>query len=160
MIVPPGSVCEVSPAGLAVVDGIARRIVTDSGAALIIDYGSSQSLAGESLQAVRQHQPVDPLAEPGVADLSAHVDFAGLIGAAQAAGAATHGPLPQGEFLHRLGLDARAASLRARATPAQVREIDAARRRLLDAREMGTLFKAVALAAPSLPTPPGFAELT
>ncbi len=154
-----GPAAEVSPAGLALAGDLGRRVASHGGAALIIDYGSSQSLAGESLQAVRQHQPVDPLAEPGVADLSAHVDFAGLVRAAEAAGAATHGPLPQGEFLQRLGLDARAASLRARATPAQVRDIDAARRRLLDAREMGTLFKAVALTAPNLPTPPGFAEL-
>ena len=155
-----GPAAEVSPAALALAGDLARRLASHGGAALIIDYGSSQSLPGESLQAVRQHQPVDPLAEPGAADLSAHVDFAGLIRAAQAAGAAAHGPLPQGEFLLRLGLEARAASLRARATPAQVREIDAARRRLLDAREMGALFKAVALTAPSLPTPPGFAELT
>ena len=155
-----GPAAEVSPAGLALSGDLGRRVADHGGAALIIDYGSSQSLPGESLQAVRQHQPVDPLAEPGVADLSAHVDFAGLIRAAEAAGAKAHGPLPQGEFLLRLGLDARAASLRARATPAQVREIDAARRRLLDAREMGALFKAVALTAPSLPAPPGFAELT
>ncbi len=46
---PAGSVCEVSPAGVAVVDGIARRIVTNGGAAVIIDYGyvsSERLLAG------------------------------------------------------------------------------------------------------------------
>ena len=155
-----GPAAEVSPAGLALAGDIARRLAVHGGAALIIDYGSSQSLPGESLQAVRQHQPVDPLADPGAADLSAHVDFAGLIHAARAAGAVAHGPLPQGEFLQRLGLDGRAASLKARATAVQAREIDAARRRLLDAREMGTLFKALALTAPNLATPPGFAELT
>ncbi len=155
-----GPAAEVSPAALALAADLARRLASYGGAALIIDYGSSQSLPGESLQAVRQHQPVDPLAEPGTADLSAHVDFASLLRAAESAGASAHGPLPQGEFLLRLGLDARAASLRARATPAQARDIDAARRRLLDAREMGTLFKVVALTAPSQPPPPGFAELT
>jgi len=107
---------------------------------------------------VRRHQPVDPLAEPGDADLSAHVDFAALTRAAREGGARDYGPLPQGEFLLRLGLDTRAESLLARATPEQAREIAAARRRLLDAREMGTLFKVLALAAPGLPPPPGFAE--
>jgi NADH dehydrogenase [ubiquinone] 1 alpha subcomplex assembly factor 7 len=154
-----GPAAEVSPVGLALAGDIGRRLAAQGGAALVIDYGSSQSLPGESLQAVRQHQPVDPLAEPGAADLSAHVDFAALVRAAEAAGAKAHGPLPQGEFLMRLGLDARAASLRARATPEQARDIDTARRRLLDAREMGTLFKALALSAPGLPIPPGFAEL-
>jgi NADH dehydrogenase [ubiquinone] 1 alpha subcomplex assembly factor 7 len=155
-----GPAAEVSPASLGIAGDIGRRLAHHGGAALIVDYGSSQSLPGESLQAVRQHQPVDPLADPGAADLSAHVDFAGLVRAAEAAGAKAHGPLPQGEFLQRLGLDARAASLKARATPAQARDIDAARRRLLDAREMGTLFKALALTAPGLAVPPGFAELT
>ncbi|HEY2890281.1 MAG TPA: SAM-dependent methyltransferase [Dongiaceae bacterium] len=155
-----GQAAEVSPAAIALAGELGRRLAAHGGAALIVDYGSAQSLPGESLQAVRQHQPVDVLADPGSADLSAHVDFAGLLGAATSAGAAAHGPLPQGEFLQRLGLDARAASLKARATPAQAREIDAARRRLLDAREMGTLFKAMALSSPSLPVPPGFAELT
>jgi len=31
---------------------------------------------------------------------------------------------------------------------------------LLDAREMGTLFKALVLTGPSLPPPPGFAQIT
>jgi NADH dehydrogenase [ubiquinone] 1 alpha subcomplex assembly factor 7 len=154
-----GPAAEVSPMSLALAGALGRHVAIHGGAALIVDYGSSQSLPGESLQAVRQHQPVDVLSDPGTADLSAHVDFAGLARAAMSAGASVHGPLPQGEFLRRLGLDARAASLKSRATPAQGRDIDAARRRLIDAREMGTLFKAVAFSAPSLPVPPGFAEL-
>jgi NADH dehydrogenase [ubiquinone] 1 alpha subcomplex assembly factor 7 len=154
-----GPAAEVSPAALALAREIAERLVAQGGAALIIDYGTSRSLPGESLQALRRHRPVDPLTEIGEADISAHVDFGALARAAREAGAAVHGPLPQGEFLLRLGLAARAECLLARATPTQARDIDSARRRLLDAREMGTLFKALALAAPSLPTPPGFADL-
>jgi len=152
-----GPAAEISPAGLALAGEIGRRLAAHGGAALIVDYGSSQSLPGESLQAVRRHQPVDPLADIGEADLSAHVDFAGLARAAEQTGAKAYGPLPQGEFLLRLGLDARAESLIARATPSQARDIESARRRLLDSREMGTLFKALVLAAPGLPPPPGFA---
>jgi NADH dehydrogenase [ubiquinone] 1 alpha subcomplex assembly factor 7 len=152
-----GPAAEVSPAGLELAGAIGKRLTAHGGAALVIDYGSSQSLPGESLQAVRRHQPVDPLAEPGDADISAHVDFAALAGAAGQAGARAYGPLPQGEFLLRIGLDTRAESLLARATPEQARDISAARLRLLDAREMGKLFKVLALTAPGLPPPPGFA---
>ena len=155
-----GAKAEVSPVALSLAGDIGRRLARAGGAALIIDYGSSQTLPGESLQAVRRHEPVNPLSDIGEADLSAHVDFAGLARAAEQAGAVTHGPLPQGEFLLRLGLEARAESLLARATPAQARDIDSARRRLLDSREMGTLFKALALVAPGLAPPPGFAEAT
>jgi len=153
-----GAKAEVSPVALSLAGDIGWRLARAGGAALIIDYGSSQTLPGESLQAVRRHEPVNPLSDIGEADLSAHVDFAGLARAAEQAGAVTHGPLPQGEFLLRLGLEARAESLLARATPAQARDIDSARRRLLDSREMGTLFKALALVAPGLAPPPGFAE--
>jgi NADH dehydrogenase [ubiquinone] 1 alpha subcomplex assembly factor 7 len=154
-----GNEAEVCPSGLSLAGAIGRRLAESGGGALIVDYGSSESLPGESLQAVRRHRAVDPLAEVGEADLSAHVDFAALARAAEEAGARTYGPLPQGEFLLRLGLAARAESLRARAGPTDSRDIDSACRRLLDSREMGTLFKVLALAAPGLPPPPGFAEL-
>lgn len=153
-----GSKAEVSPMALSLAGDIGRRLAHTGGAALIIDYGSGQTLPGESLQAVRRHEPVDPLSDIGETDLSAHVDFASLARAAEEAGAVAHGPLTQGEFLLRLGLEARAESLQARATPAQARDIDSARRRLLDSREMGTLFKALALTAPDLAPPPGFAD--
>jgi NADH dehydrogenase [ubiquinone] 1 alpha subcomplex assembly factor 7 len=154
-----GPKAEVSPVALSLAGDIGRRLARGGGAALIIDYGSSRTLPGESLQAVRRHAPVDPLSDIGEADLSAHVDFAGLARAAEGAGAVAHGPLPQGEFLLRLGLEARAESLLARATPTQARDLDSARRRLLDSREMGTLFKALALGARGQPPPPGFADI-
>jgi NADH dehydrogenase [ubiquinone] 1 alpha subcomplex assembly factor 7 len=152
---PVGAIAEVSPAAIALAAEIARRAVA-GGAALVIDYGPAASAAGDSLQAVRQHRPVDPLAAPGEADLTAHVDFAALARAAREAGAAVHGPLPQGTFLARLGLEMRAATLLRAATGAQARDIRAAVARLLDPGEMGTLFKALAIVAPSLPVPPGF----
>ncbi|HLB81081.1 MAG TPA: SAM-dependent methyltransferase, partial [Dongiaceae bacterium] len=126
---------------------------------LIVDYGPAESAAGDSLQAVRRHRPVDPLADPGEADLTAHVDFAALARAATAASAAAHGPLPQGLLLDRLGLGLRTAALVERATPAQARDLGAAARRLRDPAEMGRLFKALAIAAPGL-TPPGFESPT
>jgi NADH dehydrogenase [ubiquinone] 1 alpha subcomplex assembly factor 7 len=152
---PVGAIAEVSPAAIALAAEIARRAAV-GGAALVIDYGPAASAAGDSLQAVRQHRPADPLAAPGEADLTAHVDFAALARAAREAGATVHGPLPQGTFLARLGLEMRAAALLRTASPAQARDIRAAVARLLDPAEMGTLFKALAIVAPSLPVPPGF----
>ncbi|MCX7931667.1 MAG: SAM-dependent methyltransferase, partial [Rhodovarius sp.] len=115
---PEGSVIERNEAALELIGRLARRIVAEGGAALFLDYGPEQSAPGESLQAVRHHAPADPLAEPGSADLTAHVDFAALARAARAAGAAVHGPLPQGLFLQRLHIVTRAAML-AQAAPRQ-----------------------------------------
>ena len=54
--------------------------------ALFIDYGPATAAVGDTLQAVRRHDYVDPLAEPGTADLTAHVLFAALADKARAAG--------------------------------------------------------------------------
>jgi SAM-dependent MidA family methyltransferase len=137
---------------------LAARLAAQGGAALIIDYGHAKSGFGDTLQAVRAHAYADPLADPGEADLTAHVDFALLARAARLAGATVHGPVPQGDFLRALGIDARAAALKQRATPVQGDAIDAAVARLTGTGEgqMGELFKVLALAAPDLPLLPGF----
>ena len=80
---------------------------------------------------------------------------AGGLGAGGAAGAAVHGPLPQGLFLQRLGLMQRAAML-ARTAPPRAGEFLSAAQRLVAPEAMGRLFKALCLCHPALPTPPGF----
>jgi SAM-dependent MidA family methyltransferase len=148
-----GSIREVCEAGETLAGFLARRVAQGGGAALILDYGPAQSGFGDTLQALRDNARAEPLAEPGSADLSAHVDFAALARAAM--GAAVHGPLPMGLFLQRLGLMARSAML-ARAAPAHAGSILAAAQRLVAPEGMGRLFKAMTLAHPALPTPAGF----
>jgi NADH dehydrogenase [ubiquinone] 1 alpha subcomplex assembly factor 7 len=152
-----GALAEVSPAAIQLAAAIGRRIARDGGGALVIDYGH----AGEpiwSLQAVRRHARLaDPLAEPGLADLSARVDFAHLARAAAEAGATVLGPASQRAFLEALGIRTRAAALAARTPNDQGAALAAALHRLLDPAEMGTLFQAIALARPGGPLPAGFA---
>jgi NADH dehydrogenase [ubiquinone] 1 alpha subcomplex assembly factor 7 len=141
-----------------VVAGIARRVAGHGSAALALDYGHRESAPGETLQAVGRHAFADPLASPGEVDLTAQVDFAALARTAQGAGARVYGPVAQGEFLRRLGIEARAAALRAAATATQAADIDAALARLAGAGPdtMGELFKAIAFADPRLGALPGF----
>jgi len=152
---PDGAVREVCEPALAIAAHLGARLARDGGAALFLDYGPEASAPGESLQAVRAGRPADPLAEPGEADLTAHVDFASFARAARAAGAAVFGPLPQGMFLARLGLYQRTDAL-ARANPARAQGLIAAAQRLAEPALMGRLFKALALAHPALPTQAGF----
>ena len=98
---------------------------------------------------------VDPFATPGEADLTAHVDFATLANVALSRGAKWCGTVGQGEFLQALGIDLRASALTS-AAPGRADEIEAARHRLVDASEMGTLFKVMGLAAPNWPEAVGF----
>ncbi len=153
---PPGTVVEICPSGVALAGAIAARLARHCGAALLIDYGSASSVPGITLAAVREHRPADVLADPGSADLSAHVDFAALAAAANAAGAETYGPVAQGRFLAALGAEARLAALCAAAPPDRRRRLAGGLARLIDPRQMGTLFKVMALASPGLPVPAGF----
>jgi SAM-dependent MidA family methyltransferase len=152
--VPVGALYEWrSPAHLL---AISRHLKSHGGAALIIDYGYTASQHGETFQAVRRHGYADPLADPGEADLTAHVDFAALARAATASGMHVHGPLTQGEFLRRLGIVQRATRLKANAAPQQAADIDSALARLTAPDQMGELFKVLALADPKLGILPGF----
>lgn len=154
---PEGTVRERGEAAEAAAAHLAARVARRGGAALFLDYGPAESGPGESLQAIRDGRPADPLAEPGAADITAHVDFAALARAARAAGAAVRGPVPMGPFLQRLGLNARSAML-ARAEPSHARAILSAAQRLTLPDGMGRLFKALAICHPSLPVPEGFRD--
>ncbi len=155
---PPGTIVEICPAAAALAAALGDRLAREKGAALFIDYGYFPSRTGSTLAAVRRHGPAGILEAPGCADLSAHVDFAVFAAAARSAGAATHGPLPQGRFLAALGAEARLAALAAGAAPAARAGLESGLRRLLDPHQMGTLFKALALTSPGLPAPAGFAD--
>jgi NADH dehydrogenase [ubiquinone] 1 alpha subcomplex assembly factor 7 len=159
MRAPAGAVVEVSPASRDLALAIAGRIAGSGGAALVIDYGAPASGTGDTLQAVRQHKIVGPLEMPGESDLTTHVDFAALARAAQAGGAAAHGPVPQGVFLKRLGIVARAALLLRNAKPQQRDDIAAACERLIGEAQMGNLFQVLAITARNAPAPPGFDPL-
>jgi SAM-dependent MidA family methyltransferase len=137
---------------------LARRLVHQGGAALLIDYGHVESAAGDTLQAVGGHAFVNPLHSPGEVDLTAHVDFQALATAAESMGALVTGPIEQAKFLRNLGIEKRAATLRSLASPPKAAEIESAVRRLLGEgpTEMGKLFKVIGLAHPSIDTLPGF----
>ncbi|MFD2185080.1 class I SAM-dependent methyltransferase [Rhodoplanes azumiensis] len=140
----------------APVAALARRVAA-GGAALVIDYGHVDQGPGETLQAMRGHAFADPFSSPGEADLTAHVDFVALAATAGAAGAAVHGPVTQASLLKNLGIEARAAALKA-TNPDRAAEIDAALARLVDTKTktgMGGLFKAIGLADPALGPLPG-----
>jgi NADH dehydrogenase [ubiquinone] 1 alpha subcomplex assembly factor 7 len=151
----PGMIVETCAPAEAIATDLGRRIADHGGAALVIDYGDSESI-GDTFQAVASHEMVDPFADPGKADLTAHVAFGPL---ARAARPAMASPLvPQGVFLERLGITGRARTLAANLTgPALDRHI-AAHRRLTHAGEMGHLFRVLALYPDGSATPPGLVD--
>jgi len=154
---PEGGVYESAPAATALLEDIAGIIAARGGAALVMDYGYGAAAGfGETLQAVGGHRFAEALAEPGSADLSAHVDFAALARAARRGGAHVSGPVTQGAFLAGIGLTERAEQLM-KAHPASAADLLAATERLIAADKMGALFKALAVTPPALTDVAGFA---
>jgi NADH dehydrogenase [ubiquinone] 1 alpha subcomplex assembly factor 7 len=155
---PTGAILESSPAQAALASDIAHRLVTDGGAALLIDYGRDVPEAGDTLQAVRNHQKVDPLTTAGLADLTVWADFPSVVAAARETGAKAGPILSQREFLLALGVEARAQAL-ASTRPDRADQVARQLDRLVGEAQMGALFKVACLTAPDL-SPPLFEDAT
>lgn len=149
-----GTVVEWSDSLAGLGSAVGARMAGAGGAALFIDYGRDTPGPGDTLQAVRGHRKESPLASPGHADLTAHVDFPAFLSAAAGAGAGI-GPIrTQGDFLDALGIQIRAAAL-ARSRPDRAATIGRQLARLIAPDQMGALFK-VAVAHQTGLVVPGF----
>ncbi|MEZ5902803.1 MAG: SAM-dependent methyltransferase [Alphaproteobacteria bacterium] len=162
-LIPPklGDHVEVSLELNDFINKITKIILNQGGSALFLDYGFNQMIAGETLQAVKNHRYCDIFDTPGQADLSAHVNFADLSHKILEKNMTLHGPVSQRDFLKRLGIDIRAENLHRLATQPQRVEIDSALKRLTGEDtgngEMGTLFKVIAFSSDSSIDLAGFA---
>ncbi|MBV6631834.1 MAG: SAM-dependent methyltransferase [Alphaproteobacteria bacterium] len=164
---PMDSVVEVSEASIEVAQQIAKRIVSQGGGALIIDYGYSDQDRptgqpwAQTLQALHGQKPAPALTRLGEADITAHVDFGRLARAAVEVGAAASPVIPQGTFLEALGIGVRLQQLLANAKDGeQVERLRSGVARLTDQTQMGSLFKVLALHHPQQPPLAGFPVTT
>jgi SAM-dependent MidA family methyltransferase len=112
------------------------------GAAFFIDYGFPEheyyhpQRTGGTLMCHRAHQAdTDPLADVGLKDITAHVNFTGIALAAQDAGLQVLGYTSQARFLFNCGL---AEQLAVADLPTR-----SAAQKLVNEHEMGELFKVI-----------------
>jgi NADH dehydrogenase [ubiquinone] 1 alpha subcomplex assembly factor 7 len=152
---PQGSVIETSPASVAIMRDLSKRIARQGGAMIVIDYGYKGPAIGDTLQSIRAHEHTQPFTNPGEQDLTAHVDFETLGAVGEIEGARVFGTVGQGQWLTRLGLVERTNAL-ANVHPARADQFNAERDRLASADGMGDLFRVLALTAPGWPEPDGF----
>ncbi|KAJ0402069.1 hypothetical protein P43SY_009274 [Pythium insidiosum] len=152
-----GDNIEVSPVGIALVQDIAKRVAEHGGGALVVDYGHDHP-SELSLRGIKNHEFVSVLREPGDVDLSIDVDFYTLRRfATLEKGVNAYGPVGQGEFLKAMGIEHRLAMLLQNCeSEAQQEELFSAYERLVNADQMGTIFKAMALTHTDIGRPVGF----
>ena len=129
---------------------LAIKLKQYSGAALIIDYGFAETAFGDTLQAVKNHQPVELLVYPGAADLTSHVNFGALKNWAMAHGLETSNIISQSEFLHSLGIAERLKMLQDKADMPANLALLSGYQRLTAPSQMGALFKAIEIRVPKL----------
>ena len=132
-----------SPAGTpGLLDALSAIAACGPMAALFVDYGYDGEVpATDTFQGVAAHRYVSPLAAPGDADLTAHVDFGDLRRQCLECGLQMTRTVTQGEFLTALGIEARLARLLVTARPHQVNAIEAGVHRLMAPAGMGGRFR-------------------
>jgi SAM-dependent MidA family methyltransferase len=154
-----GDIVELAPVRDAYAQKVADRISRDGGAALFVDYGHVRSGTGDTLQAVRRHEYVDILHEPGHCDLTAHVDFAALAAVFALSGLKVFGPVTQSRFLAGMGLAERVEMLSKRGGARERMKVADGARRLVAGTEMGHLFKVIVATDAGMATPVPFAQM-
>jgi SAM-dependent MidA family methyltransferase len=142
----PGTVTEIHPQAEAFMHGLAERL--QRGAAFFVDYGFPEAEYYHpqrhqgTLVAHRAHRTeldaTAVLREPGLKDITAHVNFSAMALAAQDAGLQVLGYTSQARFLLNCGL--------LELLPAGEVRASAAAHKLLAEHEMGELFKVLGLA--------------
>ena len=150
-----GAIVEASPASVAIARDLATTLARQGGAMLVIDYGYAEAAPGDTLQAVERHRYADAFEGVGERDITAHVDFGALATVARHEGLTVAGPVGQGDFLRRLGIEARAQALASR-NRAREADVEQALQRLIHADQMGTLFKVMAMRHEAWPQAEGF----
>jgi len=152
---------ELNPAAEALVGALARKL--SAGAMLIVDYGfpraeyyHPQRVDGTLVAHYRHRVLSDVLVLPGLADLTAHVDFTAIAEAGERAGLHVAGFASQGAFLLGCGILDALARCGEPESAAYLREA-AAVQKLVSPAEMGELFKVLGLTRSERIDWPGFA---
>ncbi len=139
-----GAIFEHSFAAVNFMEELASYIKSNSGLALIFDYGYIKNSFVNSLQAVKNHQKIEVFKEVGSCDISALVNFSMLEKTAKNCGL-NSSVVTQKEFLISLGLEQRRQILLKNKNDAEKSAINSAINRLIDKNQMGELFKCMIL---------------
>ncbi|KAF8931199.1 NADH dehydrogenase [ubiquinone] complex I, assembly factor 7 [Podila verticillata] len=150
----PGDRIEISPDSFRVAHEMAKHMNKNGGSALIVDYGKDH-IQGDTLRGIHKHKFTHVLTQPGNVDLSADVDFKYLKQATEEL-VDCHGSITQAHLLHSLGIGARLDMLLAKATAARREGLISSYHRLVDPKEMGNVYRVMAMTPLGSPTPVAF----
>jgi SAM-dependent MidA family methyltransferase len=142
------TIFEHAPARDAVMQQVAMHLEKFGGFGLFVDYGHAESGFGDTLQALKKHKFINVLEDPGLVDITSHIDFAALANVAKNHRLRVYEPVEQGTFLLRLGLKTRLERL-VLLRPEHRENFVTAFERLTENAQMGILFKVLGVCHPS-----------
>ena len=147
---------EVMPSLPGFLKDLSSIFKAHSGAALFVDYAHEKAGTAWSLQAVQNHEKVEPLDAVGEADLTTLVDFEAATTFAREVGLTAPATVTQRDFLLVLGAWQRFEML-AEGSPDDAPALLQSLQRLVGKTQMGNRFKAwTCHYPPTLPAPAGF----
>ena len=149
------SIIEINFKVREIINNISNFIKKNSGAAIFFDYGYIDGF-GDSFQGIKDNKPINPLSEPGFVDLTSHVNFKDIKLQVKKNNINFYGPNTQSLFLEEMGALQRLRILERNAKDHQRKDLRIGLNRLMSNKEMGNLFKVIALSSKNFPSLEGF----
>ena len=149
------SIIEINFKVREIINNISNFIKKNSGAAIFFDYGYLDG-HGDSFQGIKDNKPISPLSDPGFVDLTSHVNFKDIKLQAKKNNINFYGPNTQSLFLEEMGAIQRLRILERNSKDHQRKDLRIGLNRLMSDKEMGNLFKVIALSSKNFPSLEGF----
>jgi len=138
-----GDLIEYPIVALEYLETIAKKINKFDGSLLTFDYGFIQKKNQNTLQSVKKHRYINLLAKPSHSDITSHVNFKLFYKILKKNNLNVEKIITQNEFLKKVGILERAHILSKKMTFKAKANMFYRLKRLLDYREMGSLFKVI-----------------
>jgi cyclopropane-fatty-acyl-phospholipid synthase len=120
---------------------IAKKINKFDGGLLTLDYSNFEKKSQSTLQSVKKHKYIDILSKPGHSDITSYVNFKLFFKILKKNNLDVKKITTQNKFLKKIGILERANILSKKMTFNQKANMFYRLKRLLDIKEMGSLFK-------------------
>jgi len=140
-LISSGNTIEYPIEALKFLEAIAKKINKFDGGLLTFDYGYTEKKNQNTLQSVKKHRYTNVLLKPGHSDITSHLNFKLFHKILKKNNLAVKKITTQNEFLKKTGILERANILSKKMTFKEKANMFYRLKRLMDYREMGSLFK-------------------
>jgi len=142
-IISAGDTIEYPIEALKFLEAIAKKINKFDGGILTFDYGYVQKKSQNTLQSVKKHRYTNPFIKPSHSDITSHINFKLFHKILKKNNLNVKKITDQSEFLKKIGILERANILSEKMTFKAKANMFYRLKRLLDYKEMGSLFKVI-----------------